>query len=212
MTPFLGASAPWRQHVATGKQASKTCQGGHRGEGEKRKEILFTRRKAIHLVQFFPAVSISGVLYLKSRDPPRDQRQQRPLQHCWPWGSGSTGSEPSMYIHIQTLTPSSQHIQQLPKCFSTWQQVHSSTPKMTTLVLLPLIASTSSSPCTLSHCPPVAVFSSSPATCAALGTPTQQNHLQSLKTHFFQTSFSGQLGPYLILVMTLPEIIIKFGH
>lgn len=48
---------PWRQHAVTGKQASKTCQGGHRGEGKKRKEILFTRRKAIRLVQFFPSSS-----------------------------------------------------------------------------------------------------------------------------------------------------------
>lgn len=78
MTPFLGASAPWRQHVATGKQASKTCQGGHRGEGEKKKEILFTRRKAIHLVQFFPSVSISGVLYLKSRDTQRPKAAASP--------------------------------------------------------------------------------------------------------------------------------------
>lgn len=156
--------------------------------------MLFIGRKTIRLILFFPAVhacwpefSISGVSHVKSQRPHRDQ--QHFLQHCWPWrtlcGVRARG------VHTQSstgaLTPSSHCTVSLP------------TPLFTPI-------SFPSSPHTPNHHAPLQQIRPPMLlgdTCTAE---------MSLKTHFFPKCLSGQLSPHLILVMTPPETITKFGY
>lgn len=66
-------------------------------QGNKRREKRFYLLGKSKQFRFscWAAASISGVLHLKPQGTPRNQRQHRALEHCWPWGSRIVGSRPS---------------------------------------------------------------------------------------------------------------------